>query len=113
MAVKSAVRPRTTPAVVCGVGTDGLKCAVVSWVAPLLAVVVLIAGLRYPAVNGFNILIVAFGIASLVRSFAHIRAYGSCGLGGHFAIGLMLNLIVVVLVAIYLFTGLDPVGIRP
>ncbi len=114
MAVKSAVRARVAPpAAVCGVGADGLKCAVVSWVAPLLAVVVLIAGLRYPVVNGFNILIVAFGITALIRSLAHMRAYGSCGLGGHVAIGLVLNLVVIALVGIYLFTGLDPVGIRP
>ena len=101
------------PVAVCGVGAEGFKCAVVSWVAPLAAVVVLIAGMRYPVVSGFNIIFVAFGITALIRSLAHIRHYGGCGLGGHVAVGLILNLIVMTLVVIYIFTGFDPIHIRP
>jgi len=112
MAVKSAARAGIEPAV-CGVGAQGFKCAIVSWVAPLVAVGVLIAGLRYPAVSGFNILVVAFGITATVRSLAHIRKYGACGLGGHVAVGVALNLTVIVLVVIYLFTALDPLDLRP
>ena len=101
------------PAAVCGVGAQGFKCAVVSWVAPLIAAAVLVAGLRYPVVSGFNIIFVAFGVTALLRSLAHIRQYGGCGLGGHVALGLILNLIVVTLVAVYVFTGFDPLHIRP
>lgn len=79
----------------------------------MAAVVVLVAGMRYPVVSAFNILFVAFGITALARSVAHIRTYGSCGLGGHVAAGVVLNLIIVTLVAIYIFTGLDPIHIRP
>jgi len=86
---------------------------VVSWLAPLVAIVVLVAGLRYPVVSVFNIIFVAFGITALLRSVAHIRRFGSCGLGGHVAVGVMLNLAIVVLAAIYVFTSLDPVRIRP
>jgi len=98
---------------VCGVGKEGLKCAVVSWAAPLVAIAVLVAGLHYPLVSAFNILFVAFGITALLRSVAHIRRFGSCGLGGHVAVGVVLNLAIVILVAIYFFTSLDPVRIRP
>lgn len=99
---------------VCGVGGEGgLKCAVVSWVAPLAAVVVLVAGMRYPVISAFNIIFVAFGITALARSVAHIRTFGSCGLGGHVAVGVVLNLIIVTLVTIYIFTGFDPIRIRP
>jgi hypothetical protein len=103
----------TNTAPVCGVGTEGLKCAVVSWLAPLAATVVLVAGLRYPVVSAFNIIFVAFGITALLRSVAHIRRFGSCGLGGHVAVGVVLNLAIVILVAIYFFTSLDPAHIRP
>jgi len=103
----------THSAPVCGVGKDGLKCAVVSWAAPLAATVVLVAGLHYPLVSAFNILFVAFGITALLRSVAHIRRFGSCGLGGHVAVGVVLNLAIVVLVTIYFFTSFDPVHIRP
>ena len=48
-----------------------------------------------------------------MRSVAHIRTFGSCGLGGHVAVGVVLNLIIVTLVAIYIFTGFDPIRIRP
>jgi hypothetical protein len=98
---------------VCGVGREGLKCAVVSWAAPLLAVAVLVAGMHYPVLSAFNILFVAFGITALSRSVAHIRRFGGCGLGGHVAVGAVLNLVIVILVAIYFFTSLDPVHIRP
>jgi hypothetical protein len=99
---------------VCGVGGEGgLKCAVVSWMAPLAAVVVLVAGMRYPVISAFNIIFVAFGITALARSVAHIRTFGSCGLGGHVAVGVVLNLAIVILVAIYIFTGFDPIHIRP
>jgi hypothetical protein len=98
---------------VCGVGGQGLKCAVVSWMAPLAAVMVLVAGMRYPVVSAFNIIFVAFGVTALMRSVAHIRTFGSCGLGGHVAVGIVLNLIIVTLVAIYIFTGFDPIRIRP
>lgn len=100
-------------AAVCGVGGQGLKCAVVSWLAPLLAVGVLIAGLHYPVVSAFNIIFVAFGITALVRSVAHIRKFGSCGLGGHVIVGVILNIAIISLVAIYIFTSLDPVHLRP
>jgi len=103
----------TNNAPVCGVGAEGLKCAVVSWLAPLVAIVVLVAGLRYPVVSVFNIIFVAFGITALLRSVAHIRRFGSCGLGGHVAVGVVLNLAIVVLVAVYFFTSLDPAHIRP
>ena len=98
---------------VCGVGGEGLKCAVVSWAAPLAAVVVLVAGMRYPVVSAFNIIFVAFGVTALMRSVVHIRTFGGCGLGGHVAVGVVLNLIIVTLVAIYIFTGFDPIRIRP
>jgi len=99
---------------VCGVGGEGgLKCAVVSWMAPLVAVMVLVIGMRYPVISAFNIIFVAFGITALARSVAHMRAYGSCGLGGHVAVGVVLNLIIAALVAVYIFTGLDPIHIRP
>lgn len=101
------------PAAICGVGGQGLKCAVVSWLAPLVAVVVLVAGLRYPIVSVFNIIFVAFGITALARSVAHIRMFGSCGLGGHVAVGVVLNLVIATLVVIYIFTGFDPIHIRP
>lgn len=97
---------------VCGVGAEGRKCAVVSWVMPLLALGVLAAGLYYPVLRVFNLLIVAFGVLAVLRSVAHIRRYGSCGLGGHVAIGVVLNLIVIALVIVYLFTGLDPLQLR-
>ncbi len=98
---------------VCGVGGEGLKCAVVSWLAPLAAVLLLVAGMYYPVVSAFNILFVAFGITALARSVAHIRKFGSCGLGGHVAVGALLNLIIATLIVIYIFTSFDPIHIRP
>ena len=97
----------------CGVGAEGFKCAVVSWVMPLVAVVVLIAGLRFPVLSVFNIVFLAFGLLALVRSIAHVRIYGSCGLGGHVAIGAVLNVAIVILAFFYIFTGLDPLHLRP
>jgi hypothetical protein len=112
MAAKPVAKAGAAPAV-CGVGAQGFKCAIVSWVAPLVAAGVLVAGLRYPVVSGFNILAMAFGITATVRSLAHIRQFGSCGLGGHVTAGVLLNLAVIALVVIYLFTTLDPFGLRP
>jgi hypothetical protein len=113
MSSKSRVQARIEPAPMCGVGTQGLQCAVVSWLMPLIAVAVLVTGLRYPVVRVFNIVFVAFGLTALARSAAHIRQYGSCGLGGHVAVGVLLNAAIVALVAVYFFTGLDPIRIRP
>ena len=113
MSKNAWVQASAESAPVCGVGGEGLKCAVVSWMAPLAAVVVLVAGMRYPVVSAFNIIFVAFGVTALMRSVAHIRTFGSCGLGGHVAVGIALNLIIVTLVAIYIFTGFDPIRIRP
>ncbi len=97
----------------CGVAGQGLTCAVVSWVMPLVAVLVLLLGLYFPVVSIFNLLVVAFGITALARSVAHIRRYGHCGLGGHVAVGAVLNLAILVLVITYIFTGFDPIPIRP
>jgi len=97
----------------CGVGTQGFKCAIVSWAAPLAAAVVLVLGMRFPVLNGFNIIFVAFGITALIRSLAHMRQFGGCGLGGHVVVGVILNLIVVTLVMVYIFTSFDPIQIRP
>ena len=113
MSKNARVQASAESAPVCGVGGEGLKCAVVSWMAPLAAVVVLVAGMRYPVVSAFNIIFVAFGVTALMRSVAHIRTFGSCGLGGHVAVGIVLNLVIVTLVAIYIFTGFDPIRIRP
>jgi len=98
---------------VCGVGKDGIKCAVVSWIAPLAAALVLVVGMTFPVINAFNIIFVACGITALIRSAAHIHRYGACGLGGHVALGVLLNVVVVTLVAIYIFTGFDPLSIKP
>jgi len=113
MTARTGTKDTVVPDAICGVGAQGFKCAIVSWVAPLLAAVVLVIGMRYPVVSGFNILIVAFGITATIRSLAHIRRFGSCGLGGHVAIGVTLNLVVITLVVIYLFTAFDPLGLKP
>jgi len=112
MSAKSVVK-QEIPDAICGVGKEGFKCAIVSWVAPLIAVVILIAGLRFPVVSGFNILVVAFGITATLRSLAHMQRFGSCGLGGHVAVGVVLNIAVIALVVIYLFTGADPLQLKP
>ena len=101
------------PAPACGMGPSGLKCAVVSWAAPLAATVVLAIGMRYPQAHVFNILFVAFGITALLRSVDHTRTWGPCGLGGHIVAGALLNLCLLALLAAYIFTGLDPLGLRP
>ncbi len=44
---------------------------------------------------------------------AHVRRYGYCGLGGHVAVGVVLNLAIIILVVTYIFTGFDPIHIRP
>lgn len=113
MSSRTGARRRAESAPVCGVGAQGFKCAVVSWLMPLVAIAALVAGLHYPVVRVFNIVFVAFGLTALARSVAHIREYGSCGLGGHVAVGLLLNVLIVALVVVYVFTGLDPIRIRP
>jgi len=90
----------------------GIKCAMVSWIAPLLAIIVLYVGLRYPVLSVFNIIIVGFGVMAMIRSVNHIRKYGACGLGGHLLIGGLLNAAILVLVFIYVYTAGDPLGIR-
>lgn len=90
----------------------GIKCAMISWVAPLLAVVLLYAGLRYPVLSVFNIIVVGFGVMAMIRSVNHIHKYGACGLGGHIVIGGILNAAILVLVFIYVYTTGDPLGIR-
>lgn len=80
---------------------------------PLVAVTVLALGMRYPLLRVFNIVFVAFGLMALVRSLLHIRAYGSCGLGGHVVAGAILNLVLLALIVLYVFTAIDPLGIRP
>ena len=87
-----------TEAAVCGVAGQGLTCAVVSWSMPLLAIAVLLIGLYYPVVSIFNLLVVAFGITALARSVARMCRFGPCGLGGHVAVGVVLNLAILVLV---------------
>lgn len=105
--------PSTASAPACGVGADGVKCAVVSWVMPLIAVAVLVAGLRFPVLSVFNIVFLAFGLLALGRSIAHMRTYGSCGLGTHVVFGTVLNVAIVVLAFVYIFTGFDPLHLRP
>lgn len=97
----------------CSTGRSlGIKCAVISWVAPLLAVVMLYIGLRFPVLSVFNIVVVGFGVMAMIRSVNHIRRFGACGLGGHIVIGGILNAAILVLVFIYVYTSGDPLGIR-
>ncbi len=96
----------------CGVGREGIKCAVVSWVMPLIAIAVLALGMKFPVLRVFNILFVAFGITALIRSVEHIRRFGACWLGGHVAVGVVLNLAILALIGLYVFTALDPLSIR-
>lgn len=97
----------------CSAGRSlGIKCAMVSWIAPLFAIIVLYVGLRYPVLSVFNIIIVSFGVMAMIRSVNHIRKYGACGLGGHLLIGGLLNAVILVLVFIYVYTTGDPLGIR-
>jgi hypothetical protein len=99
-------------AATCGVGREGIQRAVIAWAVPLTAVALLVLGLRDSLLKVFNILVVAFGTTALVRSVAHIRRFGSRGLGGHVAIGAILNVAIVVLVIIYIFTAFDPLALR-
>jgi hypothetical protein len=97
----------------CSTGRSlGIKCAMVSWIAPLFAIIVLYVGLRYPVLSVFNIIIVGFGVMAMIRSVNHIRKHGACGLGGHLLIGGILNAAILVLVFIYVYTAGDPLGIR-
>lgn len=96
----------------CGVGKEGFKCAIVSWVAPLLAIGILVLGLQYPVVSVVNIIFVAFSIMALSRSVLHIRKFGWCGLKGHVVLGVAMNGLLLALIAIYVFTAMDPMGIR-
>jgi hypothetical protein len=97
---------------VCSVEDDDLKSAVLSWLTPLSALAFLIGSYHYPVVSVLNVFFAAFGVAALLRSVARIRAYGHYGLGGHLAMGVVLNLAVVTLILIYIFTLLDPLHIR-
>lgn len=72
----------------------------------------LVLGMKFPALRAFNILFVAFGITASIRSLEHIRRFGACGLGGHIAVGVALNLAVLALIVVYAFTALDPLSIR-
>lgn len=90
----------------------GIKCAVVSWVAPLAAIAVLVISMHVPVLSVFNILFVGFGVMAMIRSINHIRRFGACGLGGHIVIGGLLNAIILTLVFVYVYTGFDPLGIR-
>lgn len=92
---------------VCGVGESGMKCAVVSWVMPLVATTVLWLALYYPVVMVFNILFLAFGLTALLRSAAHIRRFGGCGLKGHVTVGVILNIAVVTLFVLNVFFGIN------
>ena len=97
---------------VCNVDEDGLRSATLSWLTPLGALVFLIGSYHYPLVSVLNVFFAAFGVAALLRSVARIRAYGHYGVGGHLAMGIVLNLAVVTLILIYIFTLLDPLHIR-
>jgi hypothetical protein len=111
--MSKAIEQRATPpAAYCGVGREGMKCAVVSWAAPLVAAVLLVVGMQFPALKVVNIFFVAFGVTALLRSVAHVRRYGSCGLGGHVALGALLNALILALVVTYVFTAFDPLVIR-
>ena len=91
---------------------SGAKCARIAWSMPLLAMVLLYLGQRYPILNVFNMIAVAFGAMGWTRTLLHTRQYGNCGFGLHLAVGAVLNSCVLVLVGIYFFTGLDPLHIR-
>ena len=80
---------------------------------PLVAMVLVYVGLRYPILNVFNMIFVAFGVMGWTRTVLHTRQYGNCGFGWHLAVGAVLNVLVLILVGIYFFTALDPLHIRP
>jgi hypothetical protein len=112
MARKKKAAEQPVPSCGIGTGPDGLKCAVVSWLMPLVATAVVAVGFYYPVVKVFNIVIVAFGAMALTRSLLHISRYGACGLGGHIVAGAILNTVLFILLAIYFFTSFDPLAIR-
>lgn len=91
---------------------SGAKCARIAWTMPLLAMLLLYLGLRYPILNVFNMIVVAFGAMGWTRTMLHTRTYGNCGFGLHLAVGGVLNLAALALVGIYFFSGLDPLHIR-
>ncbi len=92
---------------------SGAKCARIAWSMPLLAMVLLYLGLRYPILNVFNMIVVAFGAMGWTRTVLYMRQYRNCGFGPHLAVGAVLNAGALVLVGIYFFSGLDPIHIRP
>lgn len=98
---------------VCGVEEDGLKSAMLSWLTPLGTLAFLVGSYQYPVVSVLNVFFAAFGVAALYRSVARIRVYGHYGVGGHLAMAVVLNLAVVALILLYIFTPLDPLQIRP
>jgi hypothetical protein len=98
--------------IVCRVEDDGLKSAALSWLTPLGTLAFLIGSYQYPVVSVLNVFLAAFGVAGMLRSVARIRAYGHYGVGGHLAMGVVLNLAVVILILTYIFTLLDPLHIR-
>ncbi len=91
---------------------SGAKCARIAWSMPLLAMLLLYLGQRYPLLNVFNMIVVAFGAMGWTRTLLYTRLYGNCGFGLHLAVGAVFNIGALVLVGIYFFTGLDPLHIR-
>ena len=89
------------------------RCPVVSWVMPTLALPLLYIGLRYPIMAVFNLAVIAFGFVAMVRALVHMRKSGTGGLGWHVAVGILLNMVIITLVIIYMFIGIDPLHIRP
>jgi hypothetical protein len=90
---------------VCSKDGSKFKCAIVSWVMPLIAILILWLALSYPALKVLNILVLGFGVTALIRSVAHIRRYGGCGLRGHVYVGATLNIIIVSLFIMNVFFG--------
>lgn len=113
MTEKLVVPAVTVSDVNCVACDSGAKCARIAWSMPLVAMVLLYLGLRYPILNVFNMIFVAFGVMGWTRTVLHTRQYGDCGFGRHLAVGAVLNVIVLVLVGIYFFTAHDPLHIRP
>ena len=92
---------------VCSPEGSNFKCAIVSWVMPLIAIFVLWLALIYPPLKVLNILVLGFGVTALLRSIAHIRHYGGCGLRGHVYIGAILNTLIVSLFILNVFFGVQ------
>ena len=91
---------------------SGAKCARIAWSMPLLAMLLLYLGQRYPILNIFNMIVVAFGTMGWTRTALLTRNVGNCGFGPHLIVGGVLNLAALTLVGIYFFSGLDPLHIR-